>query len=148
MKEVAMPQSHRTVARLTDRVIDLSALWNEAADPGAGAVLSFVGTVRDNKLGRRVLGIEYEAYAPMATRVLQQIADTMLERWPLAKVLLVHRYGDLEVGAASVAILVAAAHRAEGFEALRYGIEAIKRDVPIWKKERFEDGSVWVQEGS
>ena len=133
---------------LTERVIDVPALLQRAGDRGAGAVLSFVGTVRDEKLGRRVLGIEYEAYAPMALRVLERIGREMLERWPLRRVGLVHRVGWLEVGDASIAIAVAAPHRAEGFEALRHAIEAVKRDVPIWKKERFEDGAVWVQEGS
>ena len=133
---------------LVSEPIDVPALLQRAADPGAGAVLSFVGTVRDEKLGRRVLGIDYEAYPPMALRVLERIGAEMIATHGLRRAILVHRIGPLVVGDASVAIVVAAAHRAAGFDALRHAIEAIKRDVPIWKKERFADGAVWVQEGS
>ena len=128
--------------------IDVGALYAEIGDPGAGALLGFVGTVRDAKRGRRVLRIDYEAYEPMARKAIERIGRELLERWPVRRAVLVHRVGRLEVGEASVAILVATAHRAPGFEALRYAIETLKTDVPIWKKEHFEDGQVWVQEGS
>jgi molybdopterin synthase catalytic subunit len=133
---------------IVETPIDVAALLRGAADAGAGAVLSFVGTVRDEKHGRRVVGIDYEAYPPMALRVLERIGTEMIAIHGLRRAVLVHRIGALAVGDASVAIVVAAAHRAAGFDALRHGIEAIKRDVPIWKKERFVDGAVWVQEGS
>lgn len=128
--------------------IDVAALCAGAADAAAGALLTFVGVVRDEKHGRRVLHIDYEAYVPMARRVLQRIGDEMFERWPLCRAALVHRVGRLEVGEASIALVVSAPHRAAGFEALRHGIEAVKRDLPVWKKEHFEDGAVWVQEGA
>ena len=134
--------------QMTHAPIDLAALHAEIADPGAGAVLAFVGTVRDHKQGRRVLGIDYTAYEPMAHKLLQRIGRDILARWSLRRVILVHRLGRLEVGEASVAILVASPNRAAGFDALREAIESLKRDAPIWKKERFEDGEVWVQEGS
>ncbi len=135
-------------AAMTHAAIDLAALHAEIGDPGAGAVLVFVGTVRDHKQGRRVLGIDYVAYEPMAHKILQRIGREILARWSLRRVILVHRLGRLQVGEASVAILVASPHRAGGFDALREAIEALKQDAPIWKKERFEDGEVWVQEGS
>lgn len=138
----------RSEIALVPEAIDTAALIARAGDPGAGAVLSFVGTVRDSKSGRRVLRIEYEAYEPMAYKVLQRIGAEIGGRWPVLAVALVHRTGRVEVGEASIAIVVATPHRAAGFEALRYGIEAVKRDLPVWKHEFFEDGAVWVQEGS
>jgi len=138
----------RLHVEVTRDPIDLAALQAGMADPGAGAHLSFLGTVRDHKQGRRVLRIEYEAYVPMARKELRRIGESLLERWPVLGASLVHRIGMLQVGEASVALVVATAHRAAGFEALRYAIETLKKDVPIWKKEHFEDGEVWVQEGS
>jgi molybdopterin synthase catalytic subunit len=138
----------RVHASVTRAPIDPGALLELVAQPGAGAVLSFVGTVRDEKLGRRVLYLDYEAYEPMAERVLHRIGTEMCTRWPACAVALVHRIGRVEIGTASIAIVVSTPHRAEGFEALRYGIETVKRDLPVWKKEYFEDGAVWVQEGS
>lgn len=138
----------RVFAALTTAPLDVAALAARVAGPAAGAVLSFIGTVRDSKHGRRVVCIEYEAYEPMARRVLERIGDEMCSRWPAEAVALVHRLGRLEVGEASIAILVATPHRADGFAALRHGIEAVKRDLPVWKREHFEDGAVWVQERS
>jgi molybdopterin synthase catalytic subunit len=143
-----MQPDNRLWVEITPSPIDLAALHRRVGEPGAGAVLAFVGTVRDSKTGREVIGIDYEAYAPMAAKELRRIGDDMLARWPARRAVLVHRIGRLAVGDASIAILVACPHRAEGFEALRYGIESVKRDVPIWKKERFLDGEVWVQAGS
>jgi molybdopterin synthase catalytic subunit len=142
-----MPEARVHVA-LTQAPIDVAALARSVADPGAGALLSFVGTVRDSKDGRAVLGLDYEAYEPMARRVLEQIAAAMCAQWPLCATALVHRIGPLQIGDASIAILVATPHRADGFAALRYAIEAVKRDLPVWKRERFADGAVWVQGGS
>ena len=133
---------------LTPAVLDVAALARMVADPGAGALLSFVGTVRETKDGRAVLGIDYEAYEPMALRVLERIGAELCAQWPLRAAALVHRTGSLAVGDASIAILVATPHRADGFAALRYAIEAVKRDLPVWKRERFSDGAVWVQDGS
>ena len=138
----------RSEVALVQSSIDVPGLLARAGDPAAGAVLSFVGTVRGSKQGRRVLRIEYEAYEPMARKVLERIGAEIGERWPAVSVALVHRIGRVEVGEASIAIVVAMPHRADGFAALRHGIEAVKRDLPVWKHEFFEDGAVWVQEGS
>ncbi len=133
---------------ITDKRIDVDALHAEVADAGAGATLAFVGTVRNEKQQRRVTHIDYEAYETMALRRLHAIASEITRRWPVRRVVMVHRVGRLVVGDASIAIVLSTPHRAEGFEALRFAIESVKQDVPIWKKEHFEDGAVWVQEGS
>ena len=145
---MSVADASRLRVEVTEGPIDVPALVAWAGDPGAGAVLTFVGTVRDSKHGRRVVRIDYEAYAPMAVKVLRRIGEETLARWPVCRAALVHRVGRLEIGEASLALVVSVPHRAEGFDALRHGIESVKRDVPIWKKEVFEDGEVWVQEGS
>lgn len=131
-----------------EQPLNVAALQAEVGRAGAGAVLSFVGTVRNDKGGRRVLHIDYDAYVPMARRILQSIAADVARRWPTCAVVIEHRVGHVEVGQASVVIALSTPHRADGFAALRHAIEALKRDAPIWKREYFEDGSVWVQEGS
>ncbi|HID87231.1 MAG TPA: molybdenum cofactor biosynthesis protein MoaE [Anaerolineae bacterium] len=114
--------------------------------PGAGAIATFLGTVRDHSRGRRVLYLEYDAYPEMAERTLRQIGEEIRERWGLDRVAIVHRIGRLEIGEASVAIAVAAPHRAEAFEACRYAVDRLKEIVPIWKKEVWEGGEYWVEE--
>ena len=146
MCSIHAPHSDVRVA-VTQERIDMAALHQEVEDAGAGCTLSFVGTVRDNKQGKAVLRIQYESYASMAERVLLRIAEQAAMKWPLQRLVVIHRTGLLEIGDASVAIVVSTAHRAEGFEVLRFVIETLKRDVPVWKKEHFEDGEVWVQEG-
>ncbi len=112
--------------------------------PAAGAIATFVGTTRDNTAGRRVLLLEYEAYRPMADQQLQRVADEMRDRWDLTGVAIHHRLGRLEIGEASLIVAVSSAHRKEAFEACAFSIDRIKRIVPIWKKEFFEGGEVWV----
>jgi molybdopterin converting factor subunit 1 len=114
------------------------------ANPGAGAIVTFCGVVRDNARGRAVTHLEYEAYAPAAEQMLAQIGEEIRERWELDQVAIVHRVGSLPVGETSVIISVASAHRDAAFEACRYAIERIKEIVPIWKKEYYADGAVWV----
>lgn len=115
------------------------------ADPGAGGTCVFVGTVRDRSAAGEVSGLRYEAYDDLALARLREIADEMHERWPLRKVCLLHRTGELAIGEASVVVAVSAAHRAEAFEACRHGIERLKDDVPIWKKEQLTSGEAhWV----
>ena len=132
---------------ITHEEIDVAALHREVEDAGAGCSLSFLGTVRDNKKGKSVLRIQYESYESMAERVMMRIATEAASRWSLRHLVVIHRTGLLEIGDASVAIVVSTAHRAEGFDVLRFVIETLKKDVPVWKKEHFEDGEVWVQEG-
>ncbi len=125
--------------------IDVGALIAEVAHPSCGAIATFLGTVRDHAEGRPVAGIEYHAYREMAVRKLAEIGEEIRREWGLDRVAIVHRVGRLAIGEISVAIAVAAPHRAEAFAACRHAIERIKVIVPIWKKEAWADGgSRWV----
>lgn len=112
-----------------------------------GGLVTFVGAVRDNTRGRRVLRLEYEAYAPMAVKKLEEIAAEAKARWPEIRVAVLHRVGVLLPGEAAVVIAVASPHRKEAFLACEHVIDRLKQDVPIWKKEVYADGEVWVGMG-
>jgi molybdopterin synthase catalytic subunit len=113
--------------------------------PGAGALALFSGVVRDQTGGRRVKFLEYEAHGPMALAKMREIAEAIRRRWPtITRIALLHRIGRLEIGESSVMIGVSSPHRAQAFEACRFAIDTLKETVPIWKKEHFEDGEVWV----
>ena len=115
-------------------------------DAGAnGAVVTFLGLVRNHNLGRRVLYLEYEGYEPLAIRAFERIAGETAARWPGVRLALHHRIGRLEIGEASVAIATASAHRADAFAACRYAIERVKQIAPIWKREYFDGGDVWIE---
>lgn len=131
--------------RLTEEPIDVAELRQRVADPAAGAVATFEGVVRDHHRGRAVDRLEYEAYAPMVEAVFREVVEEAVERWPLRRVAVRHRVGDLAVGEVAVAVAVSADHRAEAFEACRYLIDRIKARAPIWKKEFGPDGSRWVE---
>jgi molybdopterin synthase catalytic subunit len=140
-----MSTAPASVCRVTRDPIDAAALLAAAPSSADGAALLFLGVVRDENDGRAVASLEYEAYAEMAERKLREIAGEARERWPVGAVSVVHRIGRLEVGEASVAIVVAAPHRAEAYEASRYVIEELKRRVPVWKREGYVEGdSHWV----
>src|SRR2546426_5978525 len=127
--------------------IDPDAPLRAVAGADCGAVVNFVGTVRESNQGKRVVRLEYEAYPEMAMRIFDHIAAHARERW-MARVAIHHRTGALEPGEISVAIAAAAPHRADAFEACRHAIEALKKDAPIWKRELYPDGSSWVGMGS
>jgi len=131
--------------RIVSEPIDPRTVEEAVAHSGAGALCVFHGVVRDHSQGKRVTHLEYEAYPPMAEKVLTQIGDEIAERWPGTRVAITHRVGRLEVGETSVVIAVSSPHRAEAFEACRYAIEELKARVPIWKKEFAEDGEYWVE---
>jgi len=134
--------------QLTDSPIDVPAVIAGVRSPGAGAVVLFLGTVREMTEGRETRMLEYEAYAPMAQRVLDELEAEARRRWPLVQCAIVHRLGQLTVGQTSVAIAASAAHREPAFEAARWLIDQIKQRVPIWKKEHRSDGtSQWVHPG-
>ncbi len=124
--------------------IDAATLERAVADPAAGAVVTFVGTTRSENAGRRVIRLEYEAYEPMAVLEMRRLAREAGERSRIVKIAIAHRIGVVEIGETSVAIAVSAVHRAEAFEACRFAIDRIKEVVPIWKKEHFEGGEVWI----
>ena len=110
----------------------------------AGAVAMFEGIVRNHSRGRRTLYLDYEAYESMAINEMQRLANAALEQFKIRDVRLVHRLGRIAIGDTSVLIVVASAHRAAAFEACRWLIDTLKKTVPIWKKEYFEDGAVWA----
>ncbi|MDQ7843981.1 MAG: molybdenum cofactor biosynthesis protein MoaE [Armatimonadota bacterium] len=129
---------------LVEGPIDLAAVLEAVRHPQAGAVVLFLGTVRDNRRGARVDHLEYEAYETLALREMGRVAAEAAARWPVLRVAMVHRLGVLQVGEVSVAIAVSAPHRRDAFEAGRFAIDALKQTVPIWKKEVWEGGEVWV----
>lgn len=130
--------------RLTDQPIVIDELLAAVANSTAGAVVLFIGTTRDHNEGRSVEHLEYEAYAGMAEKEIERIAAAAKARWPIAGIAVVHRTGVVPIGMASVAIAVSAAHRGPAFEAARFTIDRLKEVVPIWKKEFFAGGAVWI----
>ncbi len=116
------------------------------SDGGAdGAVVSFLGLVRNHNVGRSVRYLEYEAYEPLALKAFERIAAEVHERWPGARLALHHRIGRLQVGEASVAIVTRSPHRGDAYAACRYAIERVKQIAPIWKREFFDGGDVWIE---
>lgn len=129
---------------VTDNVLDPRMVELLVSDDASGALVTFAGTVRDNARGKSVTALEYEAYPAAAEKMLAQIGDEIFERWGIRTVAIAHRYGLLHVGETSVVIAVSSAHRDAAFEACRYAIERIKAIVPIWKREMYQDGAVWI----
>jgi len=125
--------------------LDSEAIVKLVDKTGDGAVVTFAGLVRDHNQGREVRFLEYEAYEPLAIRALQRIVDEARELWPGARVAVHHRLGRLEIGEASIVIAAASPHRADAFAACRYTIERVKQIVPIWKREHFDGGDVWLE---
>ncbi len=128
--------------------LDLSRLTEalcSAADGRDGAVVTFLGLVRRQNMGRNVRYLEYEAYEPLALKAFQRIAGEIGERWPEAHLALHHRTGRLDIGEASVAIAARSPHRQDAYAACRYAIERVKQIAPIWKREFFEGGDVWIE---
>jgi molybdopterin synthase catalytic subunit len=135
------------LAAVTRDPLDLQALACDLSTgiSGDGAVATFTGLVRDHNQGRTVHFLEYEAYEPLAVRALERIISEALEAWPGVRMGMHHRIGRLEIGEASIIIVAASPHRAHAFAACRYGIERVKQIVPIWKREHFEGGEVWLE---
>jgi molybdopterin synthase catalytic subunit len=133
------------MVHLTHDVIDDHALTEQVRRRDCGAVVTFLGTVRDLTGDRVTVALDYEAYAGMAEKKMAEIERATRERWPVGELLMLHRLGHLGVGDVSVAVAVSCPHRAEAFEACRYAIDRLKELVPIWKKENWADGSTeWV----
>ncbi len=133
------------IYRVVTEPLSPDTIAAEVDDPGAGGVVIFSGVVRNETGGRPVKFLEYEAHAPMAEVKMREIGESLRARWSgVKRVAMLHRIGRLEIGEASVLIAVSAAHRGDAFEACRYAIDTLKRTVPVWKKEHFEDGEVWV----
>ena len=124
--------------------IDIERVYAAVEDHGAGGVALFLGRVRDHADGHQVERMTYEGYESMAEKQLLKLAANVKKRWPIQKIAMVHRLGELELGDISVAVAVASAHRSEAFEACRYAIDTLKETLPIWKREFGEDGESWV----
>jgi molybdopterin synthase catalytic subunit len=129
---------------LVRNVIDTDALIRHVRTGADGAIVTFDGCVRNQSHGRRTLYLDYEAYESMALAKMREIAAEVHAKFPIDHVAVAHRLGRLEIGETSVFIAVSAPHRAAAFDACRYAIDTLKRSVPIWKKEYFEDGAVWA----
>jgi len=130
--------------RIVRDKIDTRAVLEGMKRPEDGAAVVFEGIVRNHTRGRRTLYLDYEAYEEMAQKQMIQLAEEALSQFPVRQIAIVHRLGRLEIGETSVLIVVASAHRAAAFDACRWLIDTLKRTVPIWKKEHFEDGVVWA----
>jgi molybdopterin synthase catalytic subunit len=130
--------------RVTNQPIDLNELVQYVTDPAAGAIATFIGTTRNHNEGRRVIALDYEAYPEMAEKELARIGADAAKNWPICRMAILHRLGPVQIGEASVVIAVSATHRDAAFAASRFAIEEIKKTVPIWKKEVFEGGEVWI----
>lgn len=124
--------------------LNIQSCIDWAMSPASGGINVFIGTVRNHTKGKKVVRLEFEAYEAMAMSEMQKIADEVLTKWPVDRILIHHRVGALEVGEVPVVIVVSAAHRAAAFDACRYAIDTLKETVPMWKKEVFEDGEEWV----
>ena len=131
--------------QLTTERIDYHSLTEQVRRPDCGAVVTFLGTVRDLTGDQVTVALDYEAYPAMAEKKMAEIEQDTCTRWPVGAIALVHRLGHLDVGEVSVAVAVSCPHRAEAFEACRHAIDRLKELVPIWKKENWADGRTeWV----
>ena len=139
---VELSQDLIELVRQPIRMAEIVALLKA---PGDGAVLAFEGIVRDHSGARRTLYLDYEAYESMALVKLRELAAAMRERFRIDRLALIHRLGRLEIGETSVLVAVSSEHRGASFDACRYGIDTLKKTVPIWKKEYFEGGAVWAE---
>jgi molybdopterin synthase catalytic subunit len=133
-----------TDIKITSQPLDIAACINASMSDTCGGIDVFIGTVRSATKGKRVVRLEFEAYEPMALKEMQKISDEMKAQWPVQSIVMHHRTGILQIGEVPVIIAVAAAHRDAAFDACRYAIDTLKQTVPIWKKEVFEDGEIWV----
>ncbi len=133
------------IFEITREPIDIASLRARLLEGSSGAVVIFDGVARNNTRGRPTLYLEYEGYTEMAIKTMEQIGREVHEQWPINRVGIIHRLGRIEITESSVVICVTSAHRRVAFEACQYAINRLKKIVPIWKKEYFEDGAVWVE---
>ena len=135
----------RTVYRITSSSLDLEAVVSEVTDPRAGAVATFMGTTRNSFRGKDVDHLEYDAYGALAEPVFEDIGTEIADRWNVTAIAIVHRVGRVEVGEPSVIVAVSAPHRRDALDACAHGIERLKAELPVWKKEVFSDGAQWCE---
>ena len=140
-----LPSEGGPAFEVTVAALDPSAVAAVVASNGDGAVCTFIGLVRDHNAGRKVLWLDYEAFAPLALKSFERIAAEAAGKWPGARLAIHHRTGRVAIGEASVAIAAASPHRADAFAVCRYAIERVKQISPIWKHEHFDGGEVWIE---
>lgn len=134
----------KTSVKITAEKLNLQDCITFVEDDTCGGIVTFVGTVRNVTQNKTVTLLDFSSYEPMALKEMQKIADTILEKYPIHKVAIHHAIGKLQIGAIPVIIVVSSTHRKAAFAACEYAIDTLKETVPIWKKEHFEDGKVWV----
>lgn len=142
---LACAQDNHGFYGLTRQVIDLEDMKQRVVSTHSGALLTFEGIVRDNSNGRRTLHLDYDCYVPLALQTMQQLGRSTLEATKIQAIAIVHRLGRLRIGESSIVIVVSAAHRQAAYESSLRTIDRFKKIVPVWKKEYFEDGEVWVE---
>ena len=130
--------------KISGEPLNIQSCIDWVISPECGGINVFIGTVRNVTKGKKVIRLEFEAYESMAISEMKKIAEDVFKKWPVKKILIHHRTGVLQTGEAPVVIAVSAAHRDAAFDACRYAIDTLKQTVPVWKKEIFEDGEVWV----
>lgn len=133
-----------TFIKITSDQLDLNTCYNFVTDASCGGIATFVGTVRDNTKDKKVLQLNFSAYEPMALKEMQKIANLALEKFDIKKIAIHHAIGKLQIGDIPVIITVSSKHRKNAFLACEFAIDTLKETVPIWKKEYFTDGEVWV----
>jgi len=143
--EPAIAEKPREIYRITREAIDARGLASMLLRPEAGAICIFEGVVRNNSKGKSTRYLEYEAYESMALKKMEEIGEFVRRAWEIDAVAIVHRLGHMDIGEASVAIIITSAHRRASFDACEYAIDRLKKVVPIWKKEFFEDGEIWIE---
>ena len=133
-----------TSIKISAKKLDLDACYNFVTDDACGGIAAFVGTVRNDTEGKKVLQLDFSAYVPMALKEMQKIADKALVKFGVQKIAIHHAIGMLQIGDIPVIITASSKHRKNAFMACKFAIDALKESVPIWKKEYFTDGEVWV----
>ena len=134
----------KTSIKITSEKLDLNECYNFVTDDSCGGISTFIGTVRNDTQNKKVSQLDFSTYKPMAVKEMQKIADLALEKFDIKKIAIHHSEGMLQIGAIPVIIAVSAKHRKAAFLACEFAIDTLKETVPIWKKEYFEDGEVWV----
>ncbi|MCU0443323.1 MAG: molybdenum cofactor biosynthesis protein MoaE [Microscillaceae bacterium] len=135
---------NKVISKILSQPIDNQEVISLVESESAGAVAVFIGTVRNQNLAKKVVRLEYEAYEAMAVKKMNEIAEAAHLRWHTEKIAIYHRVGSLAIGEVAVVVAVSTKHRRESFEACQYIIDTLKEVVPIWKKEIYEDGQVWL----
>ncbi len=134
----------KTSIKVTSEKLDLQECYNFVTDDSCGGISAFVGTVRNDTKGKEVKQLDFSTYKPMAIKEMQKIADAALEKYPIEKIAIHHAQGLLQIGEIPVIITTSSKHRKAAFDACQFAIDTLKETVPIWKKEHFSDGEVWV----